>query len=503
MSAKATEERQQRQLQPDVNVGGGGFYGRLLCGGCGGVTARVVASAVRRRRCCQHAGSLGSPLPELEIGEIVGSLAAHAVRIGGADMMQTLEFLREHAVTLPLLAKFAIAMAVIVGVPPLARRAHFPIVVGLLLTGVVIGPHGLDVAGQNRPVAEFFAELGALLLMFFAGLEIDLTQFRQAQRKTIIFGVWTTGLPLLLGTAVGFLFGYKPVAAVVLGSLLASHTLLGLPIATGLGVARLEPVTVTVGATVISDTLSLIVFAICVPTWENGFSVTGLAVQLIEIAIFVPLILFGLSRLGAYLLSKVEDDEDAYFILMLAILAVAGTLATSINLPGIVGAFLAGLAINAAAQARLAKEKLEFFGNSFFIPIFFLVTGFLIDPLAFYHSITTNFPLAAGVIGALLLGKWIAAQIVGRQFAYTAAARNTMGSLTFPQVAATLAAALVGFTTFDPAGERLIDTELLNVVLVLVLTTAILGPVLTAYFAPRMRAEAETAGSIAPVRRRA
>ena len=225
--------------------------------------------------------------------------------------------------------------------------------------------------------------------------------------------------------------------------------------------------------------------------------------QLIEIAVFVPLILFGLSRLGAYLLSKAEHDEDAYFILMLAILAVAGTLATSINLPGIVGAFLAGLAINSAAQARPAKEKLEFFGNSFFIPIFFLVTGFLIDPLAFYHSITTNFPLAAGVIGALLLGKWIAAQIVGRQFAYTAAARNTMGSLTFPQVAATLAAALVGFTTFDPAGERLIDTELLNVVLVLVLTTAILGPVLTAYFAPRMRAEAETAGPIAPVRRRA
>ena len=417
--------------------------------------------------------------------------------------MSVLEFLRSHALSLPTLAKFAIAMGVIVGVPPLARRVHFPIVVGLLLTGVIIGPHGLDVAGQNRPVAEFFAELGALLLMFFAGLEIDLTQFRQARRKTIIFGLWTTSLPLLLGTAVGFLFGYKPIAAVVLGSLLASHTLLGLPIVTGLGIARLEPVTVTVGATVISDTLSLIVFAICVPSWENGLSFIGLVVQLIEIAIFVPLILFGLSRLGGYLLSKVEDDEDAYFILMLVILAVAGTLATSINLPGIVGAFLAGLAINAAAQRRLAKEKLEFFGNSFFIPIFFLATGFLIDPLAFYQSITANFPLAAGVIGALLLGKWIAAEIVGRAFAYSLVARSTMGSLTLPQVAATLAAALVGFTTFDPAGRRLIDPALLNVVLVLLLTTAILGPALTAYFAPRMRVEAENSGPITTVRRRA
>ena len=102
--------------------------------------------------------------------------------------------------------------------------------------------------------------------------------------------------------------------------------------------------------------------------------------------------------------------------------------------------------------------------------------------------------LVAGVIGALLLGKWSAAQIVGRAFAYTPAARNTMGSLTLPQVAATLAAALVGFITFDPAGERLIDTALLNVVLVLVLTTAILGPVLAAYFAPRMRVEAGISG---------
>jgi Kef-type K+ transport system membrane component KefB len=211
---------------------------------------------------------------------------------------------------------------------------------------------------------------------------------------------------------------------------------------------------------------------------------------IVEIAIFVPLILLGVGRLGAHLLSKVEEDEDAYFILMLAILAVAGILAASINLPGIVGAFLAGLAVNTAAQATPAKQKLEFFGNSFFIPIFFIVTGFLIDPLAFYHSISTNFPLAAGVISALLLGKWIAAQIVGRAFDYTPAARKTMWSLTLPQVAATLAAALVAFNTFDPAGQGLIDTRLLNVVLVLMLTTAIFGPVLTARFAPPMRVEA-------------
>jgi Kef-type K+ transport system membrane component KefB len=381
-------------------------------------------------------------------------------------------------------------MAIIVGIPPLCRRARLPAVVGLLLSGVVLGPHVLGIGGERTPIADFFAQLGKLLLMFFAGLEIDLAQFRRAQNKSITFGAITTFIPLLLGTAVGLLFGYQPVAAVVIGSLLASHTLLGAPIIVRLGETRLEPITITIGATVLSDTLSLIVFAICVPIYQSGFSVFGLVVQLIEIAIFVPLILFGLSRLGAYLLKKVEHDEDAYFILMLAILAVASLLAESINLPDIVGAFLAGLAVNAAVKNTPAKEKLEFFGNSFFIPIFFAVTGFLIDPVASFRIITTNFPLAAAVIVALVVGKWMAAEIVGRTFAYTPAARMTMCSLTLPQVAATLAAALVAFNTRNPAGEQLVDSRLLNVVLLLMLTTSILGPVLTEQFAPRLLKDA-------------
>ncbi len=413
--------------------------------------------------------------------------------------MHALEVLRSHALLLPNLAKFAVGMAIIIGIPVLSRRARLPAVVGLLLSGVVLGPYGLDVIGHNRPIADFFAELGKLLLMFIAGLEINLNLFRQAQRKTTIFGLLTTLIPLLLGAAAGFLLGYGAIAAVVLGSLLASHTLLGVSIVRGLGAGGLEPVTVTLGATVISDTLSLIVFAVCLSTYQSGFSPSGLAVQLIEIAIFVPLILFGLSSLGAYLLRKVEDHEDAYFVLMLAIVAVAGLLAQLINLPGIVGAFLAGVAINAAVQGKPAKEKVEFIGNSFFIPIFFIVTGFLIDPPVFLSSLIGNFPLVISIIGALLLGKFVAAEPARLAFGYSTAARNTMWSLTLPQVAATLAAALVAYDTFNPAGQRLLDQRTLNAVLVLMLTTAILGPILTQYFAPRMVSEAASTRGDLPV----
>ena len=404
--------------------------------------------------------------------------------------MDILELIRSHAASLPLLARFAIAMALIVGIPPLARRVRLPVVVGLLLGGIVVGPYGLGIFPVHPAVADFFAELGKLMLMFFAGLEIDLALFRRARNRSILFGFCTTLIPQALGTAVGLWFGWSLIPAVVLGSLLASHTLLGSSIVVRLGLTRLEPMTITFGATVMSDTLSLIVFAVCLSTYQSGFSVSGIAVQLLEIAVFVPLILLGLSRVGAYFLNKVEADESAFFVLLLAIAAVAGLLAQSINLPGIVGAFLAGLAVNEAVRDQPAKEKLEFVGNSIFIPIFFIVTGFLIQPVVFFQSIVDHFALVAAIVGALLVGKWLAVEIAGRAFAYTPAARKTMWSLTLPQVAATLAATLVAYDTFDPAGQRLIDKEVLNAVLVLMLTTAILGPVLTERFAPRLRDEA-------------
>ncbi len=377
-------------------------------------------------------------------------------------------------------------MVLIVIIPQLSRRIRLPGAVGLLLSGVVLGPHMLDVFPPQHPVSQFFSELGMLLLMFFAGLEINLPLFRQKIFRSIVFGVITTSIPLLLGTLAAHWLGYGLLPAVVVGSLLASHTLLGATIVTKLGVNRLEPVVVTFGATMISDTLSLLVFAICVPLYVSGFSAAGLALQIIEILVFVPLVLFGLGRAGAYILRKVENDEETYFILMLVMIAVSALLAQYINLPGIVGTFLAGLAVNAAVKDKPAKNKLEFMGNTLFIPIFFIVTGFLINPLALLRSLTQDSFLAGGIIAALVAGKWIAAQSCGRAFGYSVAARRTMWSLTLPQVAATLAATLVAYRTFNAAGQPLLDSRMLNGVLIMVLVTSILGPVLTQHFALRM-----------------
>src|SRR5262245_15752466 len=275
-----------------------------------------------------------------------------------------LQYLSAHVSSLSPIVRFIFALAAIFVMPPLSRRLKLPAVVGLLFAGILLGPHVLDIFGKERPIVDFMSELGKLLLMFYAGLEVDLTLFRQSRRKVTIFGILTTTFPLVLGTAVGLWFGYAAIPAVVLGSLLASHTLLGIPIIRELGANRLEPVTVTSGATVMSDTLSLVVFAVCVSTYQRGFSMSVLVSQLIEIVAFVLVVLFVLRRVASFALKKVTDQEDAYFILMFGVLAVAAGLATLVQLPGIVGAFLVGLAINAAAQNKPAKEKLWFFAKT-------------------------------------------------------------------------------------------------------------------------------------------
>jgi Kef-type K+ transport system membrane component KefB len=130
---------------------------------------------------------------------------------------EVFDLLRSHAASFSPLTRFAVGLAVVLVAPPVSRRLKIPPVVGLLLAGILIGPYVLDIFGKERPVADFMADLGKLLLMFYAGLEVDLALFRQSQRKVTIFGLLTTTLPLLLGAVVGLWFGYAVIPAVVLG----------------------------------------------------------------------------------------------------------------------------------------------------------------------------------------------------------------------------------------------------------------------------------------------
>jgi Kef-type K+ transport system membrane component KefB len=396
-------------------------------------------------------------------------------------------------VHLPLLVRFAIVMALFLFIPPLCRRVRMPPGVGLLFAGVALGPGGLGTVPDAAPVAGFFAEIGKLLLMFFAGLEIDLSQFRRTGKRSLVFGALTFSFPFAAGIAVGLLAGYGLLAAVLIGSLIASHTLLGFPVVRRLGLVADEAVAVAIGGTVFTDLTALLVLSVCLPIHSSGFSPAKFAAQVGEMVAFVLLVFVGLSALGRWLIERTGDSEERQVTLIFLIIALARFGADAINLEPIIGAFVAGLAINRALRHGQAKEQLEFVGNTLFIPMFFVSIGFLIDVRVFAQTLVARVGLVLGIVGGLILSKFLAARQTQRVYGYSRAEGRLIWSLSIPQVAATLAPALVAYETKNAEGVRLIDEAVLNTMLVLVVVTSMLGPVLTEHFGRQRLAEQEAA----------
>jgi Kef-type K+ transport system membrane component KefB len=395
-------------------------------------------------------------------------------------------------VFLPVLVRFAIIMAICLLVPPLCRRIRIPTCVGLLCAGIIVGPNGLFLFPQDGPVASFMAQLGKLLIMFFAGLEIDLSQFKRTGTRSVWFGVLTFSIPQIIGTMVGLLAGYSWVAGVLIGSLMASHTLLGMTIVQRMNLLSDEAVGVTIGGTVLTDLLALLVLAVCVPIYTTGFSTSAFALQILELVAYIFLLLYGLSALGRRLLKWFGDSKEAQVTLIFLIMALAGIGAEAINLEGIVGAFLAGLAVNRALKTSDAKKEVEFLGNTIFIPIFFVSIGFLVNVRVFLQTLIGKPWLVIGIVGGLILAKFLAARLTERLFGYSRSQGNIIWSLSLPQVAATLASAIVAFETKNAGGARLLDEPMINTVLVMVVVTSTLGPILTERFGRQLLAPKST-----------
>ncbi|AFY41038.1 cation:proton antiporter [Nostoc sp. PCC 7107] len=385
----------------------------------------------------------------------------------------------------PIVA-FTILLTVIFTVPPIFEKLRLPGLVGLLVAGVILGENGLKLLNSESDTIKLLSDIGKIYLMFVAGLEIDLEQFRKTKNRSIGFGTLTFLVPLIAGICVGRLFNFSWNASFLIGSLLASHTLLAYPIVSRLGVVTNEAVTVTIGATIFTDTGALLVLAICVGIHEGEFSALSLATLLGGLAIYSLVVLFGFDWAGKEFFRRSGDEQSNQFLFILLALFLASVGAQVIGVEKIVGAFLAGLAVNDVLGRSPVKEKIEFIGSVLFIPCFFVDMGLLINIPAFLKTLSSVW-LTVVIVVALIGSKFIAAFLAKLFYRYNTAEMLTMWSLSLPQVAATLAAALVAYQTVNPAGERLINEGVLNSVIVLMLVTAILGPVITSRFATALQ----------------
>jgi Kef-type K+ transport system membrane component KefB len=380
---------------------------------------------------------------------------------------------------LPPLTSFALTLMLTLVLPGLMERVRLPRPVGYILAGIILGPHVLAILKPEGQIVTFFAELGKLLLMFFAGFDVSVTQFRRARKRAAGFGLLTFASPFVLAIGVAAAMGYPTNACIVIGAILASHTLLGLPILKDRGQADCEAAVVTIGATVFTDMLSILVLAICLPIHLGGFQPVGVLVTLAWLAIYVPGVLIGLSWAANRLLAIFGASKTSIALVMLLAIAVSAQVAEWIGMEGIIGAFLAGIAVKQAFGDLEANDSLEVMSQALFIPVFFITAGFLVDFTVFFSTLRDHSALVLGVFAALFGGKWLAAAVAARWFGYRRTERNLMFALTIPQVAATLAVALVAYSTRNAAGERLIDGTMLNATVVLVIASSLIGLLLT------------------------
>lgn len=374
---------------------------------------------------------------------------------------------------------FVLLLAIVLITPPIFERLKLPGLVGLIAAGVIFGTSGLGWLNPETDIMKLFSDIGKIYLMFVAGLEIDLELFQRTRNRSLAFGFLTFTIPMIGGIGIGLMFGFGWLAAVLIGSLLASHTLLAYPIVQRLGLVSNEAVTVTVGATIFTDIGSLLVLAICIGINQGDFSTVKLLTLLGSLGLYAIAVLVGLKRLGQLFFLKTGNDDGNQFLFVLLSVFVSAVVAQLIGVESIIGAFLAGLAINSIIGDGPVKEKTEFLGSVLFIPMFFVNMGLLLNLKAF-AGILASIELPLLVVATLLSTKFLASLATKQLFGYSWPQTWTMWSLSIPQVAATLAAALVAYEA------KIINIQVFNSVILLMLVTSILGPLVTAGIAPTL-----------------
>ena len=380
--------------------------------------------------------------------------------------------------TLPLadpVLKFLLILLIILTAPLLLNKLRIPHLLGLIIAGAIIGPHGFNLVLRDSSII-LSGTAGLLYIMFLAGLEIDMADFKRNSTKSLAFGMYTFLIPMILGTVVGiWVLRFNVLTSVLLASMFASHTLIAYPIISKLGISKNKAVSITVGGTMITDTLALLVLTIIVGMATGQVNDMFWIRLGVSILIFALIVLFGFPFIGRWFFKHVHDNISQY-IFVLVMVFLGSFLAQVAGMEAIIGAFLSGLALNRLIpQSSPLMNRVEFVGNAIFIPFFLLGVGMLIDYRTFFTSFET---IKVGLIMIIVAtaAKYIAAWMTQKTFHLSTDQRSVIFGLSNAQAAATLAAVMVGYnviTGTDANGEpiRLLNESVLNGTILMILVT--------------------------------
>lgn len=378
--------------------------------------------------------------------------------------------------TLPLsdpVLVFSLVLFIILLAPIVLSKFRIPGIVGLIVAGVIIGPNGFNILARNDAII-LFGTVGLLYIMFLAGLELDLAEFRRYRHRSAVFGGLTFFIPSLLGFPICYYFlGYDLTASLLIASMFATHTLVAYPIVSRLGVARNEAVAVTVGGTIITDTAVLVLLSVITTSYSGELNHEFWVRLIISVITLILIVLFFIPPLARWFFKNIEGEKTSQYIYVLAMVFLSAFLAKLAGVEPIVGAFLAGLALNRLIPNSSAlMNRIEFVGNALFIPFFLISVGMLVDMRVLLKG-PQALLVASSLTVAAIAGKWAAAFLTQKTFRYATAQRQLIFGLSNGHAAATLAVVLIGYNL------KILDEHVLNGTIILILVTCLVASLVT------------------------
>ncbi len=379
-------------------------------------------------------------------------------------------------ITLPLsdpVLVFSLVLFIILLAPIVLRKLNIPGIIGLIVAGVAIGPHGFNFLEKNEAI-DLFATVGLLYIMFLAGLELEMNELRKNKNRSLVFGALTFFVPILIGIPVcHFFLDFSITTSILVASMFATHTLVAYPIASRLGIIKSEAVAIAVGGTIITDTAVLLILTLITGS-VNGELGAQFWIQLtVSIAVFIAIVFLLFPPMASWFFKNLEAEKTSQYIFVLAMVFLSAFLAQLAGVEPIIGAFMAGLALNRLIpHTSPLMNRIEFVGNALFIPFFLISVGMLVD-----LRVLLKGPEALIVAGTLtsvaLVGKWLAAFFTQKIFGYTRNQRDVIFGLSSAHAAATLAVILVGFKI------GLVNENVLNGTIILILVTCLVASFVT------------------------
>lgn len=375
-------------------------------------------------------------------------------------------------VTNPVLI-LALTLLIILFAPLVLKRFRIPGIIGLIIAGVIIGPNTLHIIEKSTSF-ELFSKTGLLYIMFLAGLEIDMQEYKQNRSKSLVFGAFTFFIPIIIGYLVCVhVFHYSLWPALLLASMFSTHTLLSYPIVSNMGIVKNRAVQVSFGGTIITDSAVLILLGVITNVVGGEINSYFWMRLIFSLALLCFSVLYLLPKVSRWFFRNIEGQGSSQYIYVLAVVFIAGFFSELAGVEPIIGAFLAGLALNRVIPHNsILMNRVIFIGNTIFIPFFLISAGMLVDLTLFFQG--TDALIFAGILsGVALLTKWFAAMITGYIYKYTKYERRVIFGLSASHAAATLAVIKVGYDI------GLFDQNVINGTIILILITCMVSSFVT------------------------